>query len=339
MAADRDGWMRIPELDAVRGFAVGGAVIAQTWQVTGVPGTIAPGVWDPMRRLLGVLAEGCFLPIFAVLFGLTFAMVADTAAARGERAWLVSARRVAALGVLGLLHQLFQPGEALLPYALVGLVVLLPAAALPRWGVLLVGLAATVGAALTLGDGFGLVPGLFLLGMAGARYGVVESLRARPWLVALVFALALPAAVLAGEWEFRTPYLDMASSAPAVAGVLGGLVYATGLLLLLRTGFGAPVGEVLRPMGRMALSNYLGATVLILAADALLRLSDANSYGALLLLAMVIIVTQAVVSTVWLRWLRYGPVEWLWRCVTWWEWVPVWQRPPRSASLGLPHLG
>ncbi|WP_194819626.1 DUF418 domain-containing protein [Nocardia sp. XZ_19_385] len=336
MAGDHDGWARVPELDAVRGFAVGGAVIAQTWRVTGVPATVAPGVLDPMRQLLAVVAEGCFLPIFAVLFGVSFSMVADRATARAEQPWLVLLRRVVALGVLGLVHQLFQPGEALLPYALAGLVILLPAAGLPRWVVLAAGLAATAGAAVLLGDGFGLVPGLFLLGMAGARFRIVEVLRERAWLVAMVFALALPAAVLAGKWEFRTSYLDLASSAPAVAGLLGALAYTTGLLLLLRTSFGELLGAVLRPMGRMALSNYLGATVLILVADALL---DSNSYGALLLLAVAIILLQTVFSALWLRWLRFGPVEWLWRCVTWWEWAPIWQRRPQPASLGLPHLG
>ncbi|MEU8900954.1 DUF418 domain-containing protein [Nocardia sp. NPDC048505] len=338
MAIEGDPGARVPEWDAVRGFAVAGVVIAQTWRVTGVPATVSPGVLDPVRHLLAVVAEGCFLPILAFLFGVGFSVLAERAAARGERPWLVLGRRVLALGVLGLLHQVFQPGEALLPYALAGAVILLPATGLPRWCALAGGLVATAGAVLALGDGFGLLPGLFLLGLAAARYGVLERFRERGWLVALVFALALPAAVLAAQWEFRTPYLDLASSAPAVAGLLAGLAYATGLLLVLRTGFGAIVGDVLRPLGRMALTNYLGATALILLADARLHLSASNSYVALLLLACVVVLAQAVVSTGWSRWFVHGPVEWLWRCVTWWEWVPLRRRGPEPAApLGL-HL-
>ncbi|MFB4311451.1 DUF418 domain-containing protein [Actinomadura sp. GTD37] len=29
-------------------------------------------------------------------------------------------------------------------------------------------------------------------------------------------------------------------------------------------------------------------------------------------------------SLLWLRRARYGPLEWLWRCLTWWRLVPNW---------------
>ncbi|MFW8623419.1 hypothetical protein ACOI1A_05600 [Corynebacterium glutamicum] len=40
---------------------------------------------------------------------------------------------------LGIIHQILQPGEALLPYAIVGLVILLPSSWLPRWAVAVLG--------------------------------------------------------------------------------------------------------------------------------------------------------------------------------------------------------
>lgn len=36
-----------------------------------------------------------------------------------------------------------------------------------------------------------------------------------------------------------------------------------------------------------------------------------------------LLAAQAVLSPLWLRRFRYGPVEWLWRCVTWWRWMPI----------------
>ncbi|MEV0251324.1 DUF418 domain-containing protein [Nocardia sp. NPDC050712] len=332
MSGGGAGPTRAPELDALRGLAVAGMVIVQAWHVTGIPATVTPGVLDPLRHVLAVVVEGCFLPIFAFLFGLSFSMLAD-------RPWPVLLRRMLALGGLGLIHQVFQPGEALLPYAVAGAVILLPAAGLPRWAVLGAGLAATTGAALLLGDGFGLVPGLFLLGLAAGRFGVVEALRDRAWMPAAAFALALPAAVVAGKWEFRTSYLDLASSAPAIAGLLGALAYATGLLLVLRTGPGALAGELLAPLGRMALTNYLLATALILVAAATLGPSRSNDYAVLLAVSAGIVLVLGGFSALWLRRLSYGPVEWLWRCATWWEWVPMARpRPARAASLGLPNL-
>ncbi|WP_433194832.1 DUF418 domain-containing protein [Nocardia sp. CA-107356] len=314
---------RIHELDAVRGVAVCGILIVDIWQLTDMRAMIEPGTVDPIRHGLTVLVEGRFLPIFAFGFGLSFSLLLDTAAQRIDRPRLVLARRLVGLGILGLIHHVFQPDEALLPYAIAGLVILLPAAGLPRWLLLLAGLVGTIGVAVTLGGGFGLVPGLFLLGLAADRFGLAEDLWDRGWQIAAVFALAVPAAVVAGVWEFRTPYADLwTGSAAPVAGLLGALAYLTGVLLFLRTETGELFAEVLEPMGRMALTNYLSATALILAADPWLGLSDSNRYGILLGLAAAIIAVQALWSYYWLRWFRYGPLEWVWRCVTWWHVVP-----------------
>ncbi|WP_433756926.1 DUF418 domain-containing protein [Nocardia sp. CA-135398] len=314
---------RIHELDAVRGFALCGILVVDIWQLTDMRATIGAGIVDPVRHMLSVLVEGRFFPIFSFLFGLSFSLFLDRAAERSDRPRQVLGRRLVALGVLGLIHHVFQPGEALLPYAIVGLVVLLPAAGLARWMLLLAGLVATIGVPVTIGGGLGLVPGLFLLGLAADRFGLVDNLRDHGWRIAVVFVLAVPAAVAAGVWEYRTPYIDLwTGSAAPVAGLLGALAYFTGFLLFLRTETGEVFAEVLEPMGRMALTNYISATGLVLAADPWLGLSDSNRYGAVLGLAAGIIAVQAVWSYCWLRWFRYGPLEWVWRCVTWWRLVP-----------------
>ncbi|MEU0503235.1 DUF418 domain-containing protein [Nocardia sp. NPDC005998] len=314
---------RIHELDAVRGVALCGILVVDIRQLTDMRATVEPGVVDPMRHLLCVLFEGRFFPIFSFLFGLSFSLFLDRAAQCTDRPRLVLARRLIALGVLGLIHQVFQPGEALLPYAIVGLVILLPAAVLPRWVLLLAGLVGAIGVPVALGGGLGLVPGLFLLGAAAERFGLADDLRNRGWQVVVVFALAAPAAVAAGMWEYRIPYAELwTGSVAPVAGLLGALAYFTGVLLLLRTETGEVFAEVLEPMGRMALTNYLAATPLILTAEPWLRLSDSNRYDTVLGLAAAIIAVQALWSYHWLRWFRYGPVEWVWRCVTWWQLVP-----------------
>lgn len=319
---------RIHELDAVRGFALCGILVVNIWQLTDMAEVRAPGEMIPLRHLLSVLFEGRFFPIFSFLFGLSFALFLDSAAQRTDRPRLVLIRRLVALGVLGLIHHQFQPGEALLPYALVGLVILLPATSLPRLAILVAGFAATIGVAVTLGGGFGLVPGLFLLGLAAARYGIADTLDDRGWQIAALFALALPAAILTAVWEYHTPYLDLLiSTAPPIAGILGALAYLTGLLLILRTETGAVLSEVLEPMGRMALTNYVCATALILLAEPHLHLAGSAKYGQLLALAAAIIALQAIASWAWLKLFYYGPLEWIWRCITWWDLVPARRLP------------
>ncbi len=314
---------RIHELDAVRGFALCGILVADIWQLTDMRATIGPGTVDPARHVLSVLFEGRFFPIFSFVFGLSFSRFLDRVVEDSDRPRQVLARRLVALGVFGLIHHVFQPRDALLPYAIVGLVVLIPFAGLSRWVILLAGLIATIGVPCTLGGGLGLVPGLFLLGLAADRFCLADNLRDHGWRIAVVCALAVPAAVAAGVWEYRTPYIDLwTGSAAPVAGLLGALAYLTGFLLFLRTESGEVFAELLEPMGRMAITNYVSATGLILAADPWLGLSDSYRYGTLLGLGAAIIAVQAAWSYYWLRWFRYGPLEWVWRCVTWWRPVP-----------------
>jgi hypothetical protein len=47
----------------------------------------------------------------------------------------------------------------------------------------------------------------------------------------------------------------------------------------------------------------------------------------------VVVSAQAVLSAYWLRHFRYGPAEWVWRCLTWWRLVPIRKRLPDSGPL------
>ena len=77
------------------------------------------------------------------------------------------------------------------------------------------------------------------------------------------------------------------------------------------------------PLGRMALTNYLGATIILLVSRPMIGLPaenpDANE--ALFLLAfsvvLLMLLVQWVFSHIWLRKFSQGPLEYLWRRVTW----------------------
>lgn len=102
------------------------------------------------------------------------------------------------LAVFGALHQLFHPGEALLPYAVFGLVVLLPASYFrPRWA-LAVGLVFVLVGAQTVA-GYGVMPGLLVLGFALAGLGVADALgdQTRRW----ALAAAVLGAVTVAYWS------------------------------------------------------------------------------------------------------------------------------------------
>src|SRR5699024_3486297 len=78
---------------------------------------------------------------------------------------------------------------------------------------------------------------------------------------------------------------------------------------------------VFAPLGRMALSNYLGATILIIAVRLVVpdlsRFDAQGGYVAGLIACLAILALQMIVSSLWLRRFGQGPLEKLWRRVTW----------------------
>lgn len=93
----------------------------------------------------------------------------------------------------------------MLPYALFGIVVLLPLSWAPRWVNLAIGLTTTVVPVALLGGGVQLVPGLLVTGFALAQFGLPNALdRIGPHLLA-VFVLAVAGSVPALLWQEQDP--------------------------------------------------------------------------------------------------------------------------------------
>lgn len=316
---------RITALDALRGFALCGILLVNIPdQITRMVSYDGAHRTYPIPAFLELFVHQRFFPIFSFLFGLSFAIFLESAGRRSSRPRLLLARRLVALGLLGLAHQQLHPGEALLPYAIIGLLILLPASWLPTWLVLPAGLLGLVASFTIASGGILSIPGLFLLGLAVARLGIARTLDRRTGQLAVTLALAVPAAVAAAWWQHTYPAAGpLATRIAAMAGLVGALAYATALLLVLRTRLGRPLSAVLEPLGRMALTNYLTATLLVVAAAGPLGLRESSRWGTAMVLAVVILAVQTVFSRWWLARFQYGPMEWVLRCVTWWNVVQL----------------
>lgn len=320
---------RIEELDVVRGFALCGIHAVNVYQLVVLPELYPEGIGYGTDELPALIRYGFrerFLPIFTLLFGVSFGIFLQRAGGRTPRPRLILVRRLVALAALGALHQLVHPGEVLLVYAVMGLIVLLPGSFLGgAWAV-------AVGVVLVLIGGqfipaYGVMPGLLLIGFGLAALRVPEGLSRHPGWVALAFLISAVSAagyILAVTSGVHVPSLSLGwiSLTGQLAALCSGLAYTTGLLLLLRTPLAGALHRFLAPMGRMSLSNYLAATALILLGAPLLGIAGFDDALAITALVISIIVVEAIWSTLWLRGFRYGPAEWAWRCVTWWERVP-----------------
>ncbi|MFE3584886.1 DUF418 domain-containing protein [Streptomyces vinaceus] len=107
--------------------------------------------------------------------------------------------------------------------------------------------------------------------------------------------------------------------------MLSAVAYSTAFLMMLRSPARNPLVAVFVPLGRMALTNYLSATLIVVACAPYIGLSRGVSgrYGMMLALATAILVAQAVFSRLWLSRYRHGPVEWILRCLTWRSRTPL----------------
>jgi uncharacterized membrane protein YeiB len=322
---------RIHALDALRGFALCGILIINIYQQVVFRGHGA-GTAGRMPEAVQLLFYERFYPIFAVLFGIGFGIFLQRAEARTDRPRVVLARRLFVLLLIGAAHFVVHPGEVLTAYALAGLLLLLPLSYAGGRVALVVALVLLViGAQLVVG--YGPIPGLLALGYALARLDVPAALERRTGRVAVAFvvfaALGVTWIVLrAGDAEL--PAVNFVgglgggtSLLGPLAGIATGFAYCCGVLLVLRTPVGPALSAVLAPMGRMALTNYLSATGLFLLAGPLLGIDSTGDLPRIIGLTIGILVVQAVWSVLWLRAFLYGPVEWAWRCATWWRRAPI----------------
>ena len=309
---------RIVALDVLRGVALCGIALVNVGPLTRFASAYTPTAptLDDASGWLQLLVQQRFFPIFSLLFGVGFSLLAESAARRGARPRVVLARRLLVLLPLGALHQWLQPGEALLFYAVAGLVVLLPSTWLPRPVLVALAVAATP-AALAVGGGLALVPAMFLLGSALVRCGLVARVETSPRAVAVLLLTSAAVAVPTARAQAHDLAGSGFSTVSAVAGLALAGVYVSAVLLALRTPLRRALVAVFAPLGRMALTNYVSATLLMLLGGNLLDLPRSRSWGLLLGMTAAVLVLQAVWSVLWLRRSPQGPLEHLWRRATW----------------------
>ena len=105
------------------------------------------------------------------------------------------------------------------------------------------------------------------------------------------------------------------------------LFYVATLTLLYQRATWQKRLSVLAPLGRMALTNYLTQTLLCL-----LIFYGGGQIGQTgparcLLIALVIYSAQVILSTLWLTRFQMGPVEWLWRTLSYGKLQPLVRQP------------
>ncbi|WP_230293147.1 DUF418 domain-containing protein [Croceicoccus sp. Ery5] len=182
---------------------------------------------------------------------------------------------------------------------------------------------------------FDMMP-FMLIGMALLKWDVLTAGRGTRFYAAMMgagYAIGIPLGLYelgllqAGEYgplaaaEATRTY--QISRLAMVFGHLGLVlcVVRLGLCRWLMRGFAAA--------GQMALTNYIAQTLIctLLFYGFGFGLYNMLERYQLYLIVLAIAVVEMVWSVLWLRHFRFGPLEWVWRTLTYWRWQPMVRKP------------
>jgi uncharacterized protein len=180
---------------------------------------------------------------------------------------------------------------------------------------------------------------MFLLGLLIGRHRAWEQLDQHAPLLRRVLGLGLLIglpACFAQAWVANLPRTEslggwrpLVDSALYAVGVVPlALAYAAGFVLLWRQPSWQARLAHLAPTGRMALTNYLMQTLIGITIFYGIGFGFGLRMGATWfpLLALAILMSQTLLSRWWLERFRFGPMEWLWRSLTYRHWQPLRRR-------------
>ncbi|WP_223885357.1 DUF418 domain-containing protein [Nocardia colli] len=174
--------------------------------------------------------------------------------------------------------------------------------------------------------------GMFLIGMAaGERELFTDRETLRRWAPrvltgGLVIGVPISAITFAGSMNWFTPPVFWFGVQELVNPLMT-FAYMAGIICLTQSPTAAQIIGKLAPAGRMAASNYIGQSIVLMVVYTGygFALADKLPPAVVIAIALFTYATQLAFSAWWLRTHRYGPVEWVLRSVTYLS-IPEWKR-------------
>jgi len=182
----------------------------------------------------------------------------------------------------------------------------------------------------------GRIIGVMFLGMAlyktgflTLRWGLMSYLIA----AAIGLGIGLPLAWWSGTHAIATDFsiseMWLHMSANYVASLFVALGYAATIMLICKVGIFNLILKPLAAVGRMAFTNYLTHTLVmtfIFVGPPGLGLFGTVERIDQFQIVVAVWIAQLIISPLWLSWFRFGPMEWVWRSLTYWKPQPMLKR-------------
>jgi uncharacterized protein len=174
------------------------------------------------------------------------------------------------------------------------------------------------------------VLGMFLIGYALGRsnfYKNIINQKAKIyWIIGLGLLIGLPTNYFLAQYmsNYGDDYYNLKINGlyQTIAYALGvvplALAYTGSLMLSFQTSIGVKLMTIVAPVGKMAFTNYISHSIICQFVFLPQGLDFGGKVGAfyLTIFAITLFGFQILLSTLWLRYFNYGPVEWVWRSLT-----------------------
>jgi len=178
------------------------------------------------------------------------------------------------------------------------------------------------------------VLGLFLLGFYAGRKMIYANLekyislfkKLRLW----GFVIGIPAAIACTYFEIFGKGIPEPEGLGhtffyAISVVPLSLAYASVICLRWIKKKGNSKLKVLAPLGRMALTNYLMQTIIGITLYYGVGFGFGGNTGPAIFIpvGLAVYALQILYSNLWFKYFNYGPMEWIWRQLTYWKRLPL----------------
>lgn len=178
------------------------------------------------------------------------------------------------------------------------------------------------------------VLGLFFIGYGLGRSGFYQNITKHKntlyWILGAGLLIGLPANFYLARYitYYMNDYWNLKRNGfyQTLAYALGvaplAMAYVSLLMLSFQSGLGNRILLLLAPVGKMAFTNYIMQSLI---GHFVFLNAGLGFYGKVgpvyfTLFGIMIFILQIILSTIWLRYFHYGPVEWLWRSATYKKW-------------------
>lgn len=173
---------------------------------------------------------------------------------------------------------------------------------------------------------------VFLIGLYAAQKGIFNNIDAHESLINKVAAvglgIGLPIKILTGYavtyQSLDTAWAMLSMLSSTIGGPLMSLGYIA--LFLIIAGKVPAMVKILQPVGQMALTNYIMQTVIMMIIFYGFNLFNRVDAVYFIPIVLAVFAVQIIYSHLWMKVFKFGPLEWVWRTVTYLKILPIKRR-------------